>query len=158
MLLGAVPFQEHDIFAVMQARVVGDPRRPRDLDPELSPQLEEILLHALERDPDRRYARMSEFRKDLEAPEKVSVTGRANRLTPPSVWRIRWRRVRQFVLTLLFLLILLFLVALAVLKGASPRVRGHSPERTMRNWKSGSQDRPVPGCEDGRPQVPGWFG
>ncbi|HVR86068.1 MAG TPA: serine/threonine-protein kinase [Planctomycetota bacterium] len=158
MLLGTVPYQEHDIFAVMHARVVGDPQRPRNLDPNLSPQLEEILLHALERDPERRYQRMSEFRKDLEAPEKVPLTGRADRLTPPSAWKIRWRRVRHFVLTLLFLLALLLLVALAVLKSANPRPRGRSPDRTMRNPKPGSENRLLPGWKDGNPQDTEMFG
>ena len=126
MLTGGVPFQDDDIFAVMHARVVGDPRRPRDLAPDLSPQLEEIILHAMERDPARRYSRMSEFRQDLEAPEQVAVTGRANRLVPPPAWKILWRRVRHFVLTLLIIVLLMLLLTLVVLVGAHPRARSRS--------------------------------
>jgi len=126
MLTGAVPFQDDDVFAVMHARVVGDPRRPRDVAPDLSPQLEEIILHALEKDPDRRYARMSDFRRDLEAPEAVSVTGRAGRLVPPPAWKILWRRVRHFVLTLLIFLIVILLIVLLVLAGGTPGPRKHS--------------------------------
>jgi len=126
MLTGAVPFQEDDVFAIMHARVVGDPRRPRDLAPDLSPQLEEIVLHALEKDPDRRYARMSDFRHDLEAPEAVTVTGRAGHLVPPPAWKILWRRVRHFVLTLLIFLIVILLIVLLVLAGGTPGHRKHS--------------------------------
>jgi serine/threonine-protein kinase len=126
MITGQVPFQEDDIFDVMNARVVGDPRRPRDLVPDLSPKIEEILLHALERDPDNRYARMSDFRRDLEAPDRVVITGRADRLTPPARWKLLWRRVRHFVLTLLIFLILMAVLALIVLVGAKPRVHRHS--------------------------------
>jgi len=133
MLTGAVPFLEEDIFAVMHARVVGDPRRPRDLQPDLSPHLEEIVLHAMEKDPNRRYARMSEFRKDLEAPHQVPLTGRADRLIPPAAWKNRWLRIRHFVLTLLIILILMFVVALAVLTVGNPRPRGRPSDRTLRN-------------------------
>jgi serine/threonine-protein kinase len=126
MLTGSVPFQDDDVFAVMHARVVGDPRRPRDLAPDLSPPLEEIVLHALEKDPERRYARMSEFRRDLEAPEKVTVTGRAERLVPPAPWKILWRRMRHFVLTLLIFVIIILLIALFVLATGSPGSRRHA--------------------------------
>jgi len=126
MLTGEVPFQEDDIFAVMHARVVGDPRRPRDLRPDIPPQLEEILLRALERDPRHRYPRVSEFRKDLEEPEQVPLTGRAERLTPPAAWKIRWRRMRHFVFTLLIILIAMLLVVLLVLASARPAARARS--------------------------------
>jgi serine/threonine protein kinase len=39
----------------MNARVTGDPEAPRKLNPELNPALEEVILHALERDPKKRY-------------------------------------------------------------------------------------------------------
>ncbi len=139
MLTGGVPFQEHDIFAVMHARVVGDPRRPRDVLPDLSPQLEEVLLHAMERVPARRYPRMSDFRKDLEAPQNVPLTGRADRLIPPAAWKILWRRVRHFVLTLVLILIVMLLVVLGVMTGANPRPRGHESAPTIRDKKPGSK-------------------
>ena len=126
LVTGQVPFQEDDIFDVMNARVVGDPRRPRDLVPDLSPQLEEILLHAMERNPGDRYARMFDFRKDLEAPDGVVVTGRAKRLIPPARWKIFWRKVRHFVLTILIFLLIMGILALIVMVTAKPRGRGHS--------------------------------
>jgi serine/threonine protein kinase len=121
MLTGAVPFRGKDLFALMHARVVGDPIRPGEVNPELSPQLEEIILHALERDPRARYARMSEFRKDLEAPEQVIPTGRAQRLEPPRPLKILWRRTQHFVWTLVVILLLMALLVLGVLAFAKPR-------------------------------------
>jgi serine/threonine protein kinase len=121
MLTGAVPFQGKDLFALMHARVVGDPIRPRGVNPDLSPQLEEIILHALERDPRGRYARMSDFRKDMEAPVRVLPTGRAERLKPPRPWKILWRRCQHFVWTLVVILLFMSLLVLGVMTFAKPR-------------------------------------
>ena len=100
MLTGVAPYPGDDAFTVMHARVVGDPVAPRVCNPDLSPQLEEILLRALERDPSKRYASAAEFLEDLEHPEGVAVTGRAAALKAPSSWRIHWRRIRDFVWTM----------------------------------------------------------
>jgi serine/threonine protein kinase len=104
MLTGVPPFQDEDPIVVMEARVVGDPTAPSLLNRALSPQLEEILLHALERKPERRFASAEEFRKALEHPEAVPLTGRASRLVPPAAWKILWRRVQDFVWAMLAIL------------------------------------------------------
>jgi serine/threonine-protein kinase len=52
------------------------PTPPRVADPSISPQLQEILYRALERDPTKRYARANEFKKDLEHPDQVGVEER----------------------------------------------------------------------------------
>jgi len=105
MLTGVPTFEEEDSVEVMHARVVGDPPAPRLLNPALSPHLEEILLHALERDPARRFVSAEEFRKALEHPEGVTVTGRASRLTPPTACKILWRGAQDFVWALLGILL-----------------------------------------------------
>ena len=51
MLTGAPPFEGSNPFAIMNARLIGDPVAPRKLNPEFSPQVEEIILHAMERQP-----------------------------------------------------------------------------------------------------------
>ena len=38
---------------------------------------------------------------DLDAPEKVQVTGRSERLRPPTMWQGRWHKVRLYVLAML---------------------------------------------------------
>ena len=85
----------------MNARLVGDPVAPRKWNPELSPQLEEIILHALERQPYDRYPSAAAMKAELEAPESVQLTGRCDRLRPQAPWAHRWHSVRWIVLAIL---------------------------------------------------------
>jgi eukaryotic-like serine/threonine-protein kinase len=73
MLTGQVPFTGANPFTVMNDRVLNDPTPPRQLNPELSPQLEEILYRSLERDPRHRYATAHEFIWELTHQEQVGV-------------------------------------------------------------------------------------
>jgi len=84
MVTGSPPFEGDNALAVMNARVLGDPVAPRTKNPLVPPQVEEIILHAMERDPKDRYPTASAFRADLESPMSVPLTGRAGRLQPPS--------------------------------------------------------------------------
>lgn len=79
MLTGRVPFVGPNPLAVMNERVLNDIKPPRDLDPEISPELEEILYRALEREPRHRYATASEMMWDLEHQEQVGVEPRGER-------------------------------------------------------------------------------
>jgi len=79
MLTGVVPFVGPNPLAVMNARVLNDVRPPRELNPEISPELEEILFRALEREPRHRYATASEMMWDLEHQEQVGVEPRSDR-------------------------------------------------------------------------------
>jgi serine/threonine-protein kinase len=98
MVTGQVPFQGPNVYAVMNARLVGDPEPPRKLNPELSPQIEEIILHAMERDPVKRYPSAAAMKADLDQPEAVQITGRHHHLRRPSAWKRRFRRVRMYVI------------------------------------------------------------
>jgi len=100
MLTGQVPFQGPNVYAVMNARLVGDPPAPRKLNPELSPQVEEIVLHAMERDSAKRYQSASEMKTDLDHPESVHVTGRHQHLKRAVPWKRKFRRVRMYVITM----------------------------------------------------------
>jgi serine/threonine-protein kinase len=100
MVTGRVPFEAPNAYMVMNARLIGDPRAPRKINPEISPQVEEIILHAMERDPIDRYANAAEMKADLDAPGQVAMTGRHERLRPPMMWKSRWKRVRQVVVIL----------------------------------------------------------
>jgi serine/threonine-protein kinase len=86
LLTGSVPFQNANVWESAFQRTTGDPIAPRRLNPALSPQAEEIVLHALQRRPVDRYQSMTAFRADLCARERVRVTGYCERLQPP-----RWR-------------------------------------------------------------------
>ena len=73
MLAGQPPFTGPNPFAVMNERVMRDPPPVRKLNPAVSPQLQEILNRALERDPRHRYATAIEMAWELEHPELVGV-------------------------------------------------------------------------------------
>ena len=82
MLTGEPPFQGDNVYAAMRAKLQDDPTPPRRLRPEISPALEEIVLHALERDPRDRPESALELREALAHPESVVITGRASRQCP----------------------------------------------------------------------------
>jgi serine/threonine-protein kinase len=73
MLTGQPPFSGPNPLAVMNERLLNDPKPARKLNPEISPELEEILFRALERDPRHRYATANEMDWDLEHQEQVGV-------------------------------------------------------------------------------------
>jgi len=76
MLTGTTPFRGPNPFATMNERLLNNPVPPREIDPAISPQLQEIIYRAMERDPKNRYATAREFAKDLEHPEQVGVEDR----------------------------------------------------------------------------------
>ena len=65
----------------------GDPAAPRKLNPSLSPQAEEIVLRALQRDPSQRYQSAAAMKADLDAPEKMRVIGLCNSLKESTRWK-----------------------------------------------------------------------
>jgi eukaryotic-like serine/threonine-protein kinase len=73
MLTGEVPFRGPNPLAVMNERVLHDPEPARVRRAEISPELNEILNRALERDPRRRYQTASEMEWELEHQDQVSV-------------------------------------------------------------------------------------
>ena len=82
MLTGGTPFQGDNVYAAMRAKLQDDPTPPRRLRPDISPALEEIILHALERDPRDRPESALELREALAHPDSVVLTGRASRQRP----------------------------------------------------------------------------
>jgi serine/threonine protein kinase len=76
MLTGKTPFRGPNPFATMNERLLNNPVPPREIDPQISPELQEIIYRALERDPKNRYKTAREFAKDLEHPELVGVEDR----------------------------------------------------------------------------------
>ena len=89
MVTGAAPFEGQNAYMIMNARLTGDPVAPRKLKPELSPHVEEIVLHAMERNPVDRYPSAASMKADLDNPESVPLTGRHERLQPPQPWKAR---------------------------------------------------------------------
>ncbi len=92
LLTGKVPFTGPNAFVIMNDRLLNNPVPPREIDPSISPQLQEIIYRALERDPAKRYPSAREFAHDLEHQDKVGVADR-DELTN---WQIRKQpRTRQ---------------------------------------------------------------
>jgi serine/threonine protein kinase len=73
MLTGQTPFTGPSPLAIMNERLLTDPPPARKLNPEITPQMQEVLYRALERDPRHRYATAHEMAWDLEHPETVGV-------------------------------------------------------------------------------------
>ncbi len=73
MVMGQSPFPGPRI----EDRLKIYPVPPRELDPGISPQLQEVMYRALERDPQNRYASTREFAWDLTHLDQVGVTDRA---------------------------------------------------------------------------------
>jgi serine/threonine protein kinase len=106
MATGTVPFEGSTPFQIMNARLTGDPPAPRTMNPDISPEVEEIILHAMERDPDERYPSAIAMKAELDAPETVTVTERHQHLKAPVLEKSRWQQVRMLVLPLLIPLLI----------------------------------------------------
>ncbi len=76
MLTGKVPFTGPNAFVIMNDRLLNNPIPPREIAPTISPQLQEIIYRAMERDPNKRYPNAHELILDLEHQDKVGVAER----------------------------------------------------------------------------------
>jgi eukaryotic-like serine/threonine-protein kinase len=76
MLAGKAPFQGPNPFAIMNDRLLNNPVPPREIDPSISPQLQEVIYRALERDPKNRYQNAREMAADLEHLDQVGISER----------------------------------------------------------------------------------
>jgi serine/threonine protein kinase len=76
MVTGRVPFQGANAFAIMNDRLLRNPIPPREIDPSVSPQLQEVIYRALEREPQYRYANAHDFAFDLAHLDQVGVAER----------------------------------------------------------------------------------
>jgi serine/threonine protein kinase len=76
MLTGKTPFQGPNPFAIMNDRLMNNPIPPREVNPEVSPEVQEVIYRALEREPQNRYSTANEFAWDLEHLDQVGVAER----------------------------------------------------------------------------------
>ena len=65
LLTGHIPFEADSPFEIMLRRLREPPLPPRRLNPRITPQLETVILRALERDPAARYPTMEALVDDL---------------------------------------------------------------------------------------------
>ncbi len=71
MLSGEMPFSGPDPFTVMNDRLLNNPPPPREVNPHITPEMQEIIYRALERDPDKRYQNAEQFMWDLQHEDEV---------------------------------------------------------------------------------------
>jgi serine/threonine-protein kinase len=112
MVTGNVPFEGPNPFIVMNSRITGDPVAPRQRNPEISPELEEIILHAMEREPHRRYPSAAAMKEELDNPESVEHTDRHRHLQAPKAWHTRWQGMKVVVLSAVIPLLLFVLAVI----------------------------------------------
>ena len=77
MLTGETPFEGSNPFTIMNDRLVNNPIPPRERNPEISPELQEVIYRALEREPQDRYSTANEFAWDLEHLDQVTPAERS---------------------------------------------------------------------------------
>jgi len=107
MLTAKPPFQGPNPFAIMNDRLLNNPIPPREIDPSISPQLQEIIYRAIERDPKNRYATAVEFAHDLQHQDQVGVEER----TELHDWKKRrtpWVRKILFYIMLALIPVVIF--------------------------------------------------
>ena len=107
MLTGEAPFQGPNPFAIMNDRLLNNPIPPREIDPTISPELQEIIYRAIERDPKNRYASAHEMALDLQHPEKVGAAERPE-LRDWKTRRTPWIRRLLFYIMLALIPVIIF--------------------------------------------------
>jgi serine/threonine-protein kinase len=115
MLTGKVPFSGPNPFVVMNDRLLNNPTPPREIDPTITPQLQEIIYRAMEREPRNRYQRASEFAHDLDHQDEVGVANRAELYN----WKVKrnpWTRRIAFYVAMALIPVVVFTLLLWVAK------------------------------------------
>ena len=76
MATGRAPFSGNTPAVIFEAILNRAPVPPTQLNPRLPPELDRIIMHALEKDPRSRYSKASEIRSDLQHLKRESGSGR----------------------------------------------------------------------------------
>ena len=91
---GARPYGAPTSVRGLRQRLYEEPEPPRARQAHFPPWLQEIILHCLEVDPERRYATAAQLAFDLTHPQSVALTARAAVTRGQSTWT-RLRRLTQ---------------------------------------------------------------
>jgi len=92
---GQRPFGEPQRADNWRRRLWWNPTPPRGLNPAVPPWLQEIILRCLEVDPEARYATAAQLAFDLQHPDHVNLTERADRAQRDGIFTVAWRWLRQ---------------------------------------------------------------
>lgn len=119
MLCGQTPFEGENVFAIMNQHVSQDPPSILDCNPDLNPALATVVMHAIRRDPEKRYKHMRDMLHDLRNLEEVQPVPYEPDKPGPS--KIRQEIVLALLITIaLCLLIIVFGFLVQFLHHASP--------------------------------------
>ncbi len=113
MLTGKVPFSGVNPLLVMNDRLLNSPVPPREIDPTIAPQLQEVIYRALERDPKKRYPSAHDFAWDLKHPDRVGIAERSE-LHSWKERRAPWSRKVLFYAMLVLIPLAIFALLLYV--------------------------------------------
>jgi nucleotide-binding universal stress UspA family protein len=80
LITGMRPFGSPSSVRGLRQRLYRDPTSPRDLRSDCPPWLQEIVLRCLEVDPNRRHQSAAQLAFDLQNPDQVALTERAERV------------------------------------------------------------------------------
>jgi len=84
MLCGRLPFKRSKRLSAVRRRLKIDPAPPQRYNPAISPQVQEIVLKSLARDPANRYQSIAALIKDLTCYDKIT-------LETPRRYRLLWQ-------------------------------------------------------------------
>ena len=116
MLTGTVPFKGPNPFAVMNDRLSNYPVPPREVNSDITPQLQEIIYRAIERDPVNCYAHASEMKWDLEHQADVGIASDRLELHEWKVRKTSWHKKILFYAMLALIPIAIFGLLIFVAK------------------------------------------
>ncbi len=83
LLTGQVPFDAESAVTIALKQVSEEPTPPRAINPAVSPELEEVVLRAMQKDPARRFADADEFIAALEAVRELPARQGPGQRTGP---------------------------------------------------------------------------
>jgi serine/threonine protein kinase len=92
LLTGKLPFERSTHLAKVKIRLKADPVPPRYYDPTIAPQIQEIILRSLEKDPTNRYQNADALIKDLTHYDKIELSHRGRSRRKPSFWQARFNK------------------------------------------------------------------
>lgn len=103
ILVGRPPFESDNAFQVMNWQVSKAPPPPRSLRPEIPEWLEAIMMRAMEKKPQHRYASAVEMKHDLE--EKKAPTALPDVVDRPGAPRFIWALVGGAALVVILVMV-----------------------------------------------------
>ena len=121
MLTGELPFNSSsgDVITIIYQHLEKPPPAPRDINPDIPPEVEAVVLHALEKDPDHRFGNILEMADSLDialgrklptTEQNALLWASKNRLRNSKAGKLPWLRLGLGLVTILIVLGLAMLV------------------------------------------------